>query len=317
MKKGKFEIKRLDKGDSERIVDLVHEVISFSLGNIYPPSALKWFYDYHSVKSVEDELNSNAVIYGAYDKDKLIGTVTYYDNELKRLFIHPDFQKMGIGKVFMSKVEELAEERGGQYVMLYANPNTWKYYNAKGYEPINFAAEEMEAGEFLAYCTMVKNFVPNGWVIEEASEDEAAEILDGQKQAFGAVAGAHDHMNMPPMVETEESIKRAIKEAAVFVLKSEGRIIGSVRGEESDGECHISRLWVLPEHQGKGAGHALMYAVEDYFREHTKYKLFTGSKTQKTLDFYKERGYVEKEREPIRDYELIYFEKMNALEFMG
>ncbi len=316
MKKGKFEIKKLDIKDTETIVDLVHEVVSFSLGNVYPPSALKWFYDYHSTENVKNDFNSGAEIYGAYDNDTLIGTVTYNNNELKRLFIHPDYQKIGLGKVFINKVEDLATELESEYIMLYANPNTWRYYNLKGYEPINFAAAEMDAGEFLAYCTMVKTFISGDWEIELASKGDAGELLEGQKRAFYDVAEAHNHLDMPPMTETEESIINEMERAKVFIARKDGKIIGSVRGEQNDGACCISRLWVLPEYQGKGLGHALMYAVEDYFTDYSEYRLFTGSKSEKTIEFYKERGYVEKTREPVKDYELVYFEKMNAMGFM-
>jgi predicted N-acetyltransferase YhbS len=123
-------------------------------------------------------------------------------------------------------------------------------------------------------------------------------------------------MDMPPMTESVESVKEKILSAKVFVAKEGDKIVGAVRGEEKEGACCVARLWVIPEYQGKGIGQALMYAVEDAFSHLPTYKLFTGSKTPETISFYQERGYVEKSREAIKEYELVYFEKMNAMGYM-
>ena len=317
MSKNNYKITYAKKNDSEKIIALVHEVIDFSLTKIYPPSAVKWFYDYHSVEHIEEEFDDGADVAVIYKDSELIGTATYYDNEIKRVFIRPQYQRTGLGKLFMDELEGIARGRSKKYVMLYANPKTRGYYGNRGYETISVTAWEMENKEYLAYCTMVKYLEPRGWHIEKAGENDAAEILAGQKKAFYDVAKAHDHMDMPPMSETEREVRNAIQNVSVFIAKAQGKIVGAVRGGEKDGACYISRMWVAPGYQGKGLGHALMYAVEDAFGYLPRYELFTGSKTPRTIAFYEERGYVETCREALRDYELVYMEKMNALDMIN
>ena len=317
MNNTRFEIKRAQKGDEKEIIALVHNVIKHSLSSIYPPSAVNWFYEYHSIAHLSDEIENGADVFVVYDGAELIGTVTYYDDELKRLFIHPDWQKCGIGKYLIEKVESLAQEARRTYIMLFANPATWRYYKAKGYEPINFAAEEPSAGEYLSYVTMTKEFAPRRWSMSRAESADAVAMLKGQKLAFDAVARKHSHMSMPPMRETQAEIEEAMKRCVVINAKEDGTIIGSVRGEEKDGACYISRLWVLPEYQGRGLGHALMYAIEEAFAHMSSYKLFTGSETEETIVFYKERGYRETKRVPCESYELVFMEKMNAKGLIG
>jgi len=304
------------KQDSEKIIALVHEVIDFSLSKIYPPSAVKWFYEYHSVQHLKEEFDDASFVVVAYDGRKLIGTATYYAHEIKRVFIHPEYQKVGLGKKFMRELEEKAKAKDDKYIILYANPKTWRYYEGMGYGTICITAWEVESSEYLAYCTMVKHLKPRGWIIKKADLSDASEMLAGQIKAFTEVAKAHKHMDMPPMTETEQEVKKAIKNTCVYIAKAKEKIIGAVRGEEKDGVCYVSRLWVNPSYQGKGIGHALMFAVEDAYDYLDTYKLFTGSQTPETITFYEERGYVETRSEPVKDYELVYFEKMNAKNMM-
>ncbi|MBN1473092.1 MAG: GNAT family N-acetyltransferase [Syntrophaceae bacterium] len=70
------------------------------------------------------------------------------------------------------------------------------------------------------------------------------------------------------------------------------KIVGSVRAYSKDGTCYIHRLVVLPEHQNKGIGKALMAEVEKRFRSQvTRYELFTGSRDLRNLYFYPKLGY--------------------------
>lgn len=316
MNETKYKISYAKKQDSEKIIALVHEVIDFSLNKIYPPSAVKWFYEYHSVQHIKDEFDDGACVATVHDGKRLIGTATYYAHEIKRVFIHPEYQKAGLGKELMRELEEKARSRNDKYIILYANPKTWRYYESMGYGTICITAWEMESSEHLAYCTMVKHLIPRGWVIKKADLSDAAEILTGQKKAFTEVAKAHNHMDMPPMTETKEEVKKAIKNSCVYIAKTKSKIIGAVRAEEKNSACRISRLWVIPKYQGMGLGHELMFAAEAAYDYLDTYKLFTGSQTPKTIAFYEERGYVETRRESLKDYELVYFEKMNAKDML-
>jgi GNAT superfamily N-acetyltransferase len=313
----KYKIEYAKSEDAPKIIELVHKVIDHSLTKIYPKSALDWFYNYHSIEHLTEEIEAGADVAVIYDGDTMAATGTYYDDELKRLFVHPEYQRAGLGKMLMAELEDKARQAGRAFVMLYANPATWRYYQAKGYYVTNFAAEPMEKdGEYFAYCTMSKHLKPSAWNIRKATVYDAQEILTGQKAAFHDVARAHNHMDMPPMSESVQEVVQSLGEGVVFIAQIEGRVVGSVRGSEKDGACYISRLWVLPEYRGIGIAQALMYAVEDAFSNLNTYKLFTGSMIPDTIEFYKERGYAETSREPEHGYELVHMEKMNAIDFM-
>ena len=213
----------------------------------------------------------------------------------------------------MNEMEKIAKENEDEIVMLYANPSSWRYYEDMGYETISIAVEKLENDDLFPYCRMKKNLVEQKWHIRKAETNDAKQILDGQKQSFLKVARQHNHMDMPPMVENEEDIIKAINDCSLYVAENDSAIFGSVRGEVKDGACYISRLWVLPKFQRMYVGDCLMYSIENEYNHLDKYELFTGSNSKGSINFYIERGYVETKREKFRDYELVYFEKQNAI----
>lgn len=84
-----------------------------------------------------------------------------------------------------------------------------------------------------------------------------------------------------------ESIAADVAEGKVYVLASDGRIVGTATLDGS----YIGRVYVLPEEQGKGLGTLLMDALEELAAD--------AGNTTATLDssipgkgLYERRGYV-------------------------
>ncbi len=129
-------------------------------------------------------------------------------------------------------------------------------------------------------------------VIEQASEADAAKILALQKLAYQSEARIYDDDTIPPLHQTLEQMREDIARMAVLKATEEGRIVGSVRARLDDqGTCHIGRLIVAPERQGRGLGQRLMRAIEERFAEAARYELFTGHRSQRNLHLYRKLGY--------------------------
>ncbi|BCJ87002.1 GNAT family N-acetyltransferase [Effusibacillus dendaii] len=86
-------------------------------------------------------------------------------------------------------------------------------------------------------------------------------------------------------------------------------IIGSVRTYVKDGTCFIGKLMVHPEYQGRGIGASLMAEIEKISAT-ARYELFTGSKSEKNIRFYKRLGYQVFKNQIIgNDLSLVFLEK--------
>jgi ribosomal protein S18 acetylase RimI-like enzyme len=104
----------------------------------------------------------------------------------------------------------------------------------------------------------------------------------------------------------------------VLVARTEGDLIGSVRGRLIDSTCHIGRLIVHPLHERQGIGSRLMQAIESQFADAARFELFTGHRSEGNLRLYQRLGYREFRRQPVSpNLTLVYLEKGRELEAAG
>jgi ribosomal protein S18 acetylase RimI-like enzyme len=128
-------------------------------------------------------------------------------------------------------------------------------------------------------------------IIERAAVSDAEEILSLQKLAYRSEAEIYHDFNIPPMVQTLESIEKDFENQVFLKALIDGRIIGSVRAYSKEGICYIGRLIVHPDFQNQGIGTKLMNEIEKIFGTCQRFELFTGDKSERNLYLYQKLGY--------------------------
>ncbi len=146
--------------------------------------------------------------------------------------------------------------------------------------------------------------------IQTADQNDLREILDLQILAYQSEACLLNNPNIPPLKQTLEDVQSEYKAGTYLKAVDEtGAIVGSVRAYAKDGTLYIGKLIVRPDRQGRGIGSALLTQIE---REclHSRYELFTSSKSAKNLRLYERLGYrVFAEKEVSCDLKFVYLEK--------
>jgi ribosomal protein S18 acetylase RimI-like enzyme len=146
--------------------------------------------------------------------------------------------------------------------------------------------------------------------IERAMISDAEEILILQKLAYRSEAEIYNDFNIPPLVQTLESIEKDFENQYFLKAVMDGKIIGSVRAYTKEGTCYIGRLIVHPDFQNRGIGTDLMNEIERIFNTCRRFELFTGDKSERNLYFYQKLGYKIFKKAKITDQTMIvYFEK--------
>ena len=146
--------------------------------------------------------------------------------------------------------------------------------------------------------------------IEQATIEDAQEILALQKLAYSSEAEIYNDFTIPPLHQTLEEIKTEFSDQHFLKFYSDGRIAGSVRAYEKEGTCFIGKLIVHPECQNKGIGTKLLQEVENTFDHVARYELFTGHKSEKNLYLYEKNGYrISSRHEVTDDLTLVFMEK--------
>lgn len=98
--------------------------------------------------------------------------------------------------------------------------------------------------------------------ITTAEIQDCEEIICLQKAAYESEAQLYNDWSLPPLLQTVDSLR--IEFETSFILKAikGNKIIGSVRAKLTEDTCHIGRLIVHPDFQGKGIGSKLLQHIE-------------------------------------------------------
>ncbi|WP_226664602.1 GNAT family N-acetyltransferase [Microbulbifer aggregans] len=132
--------------------------------------------------------------------------------------------------------------------------------------------------------------------IEPATMEDLEEILNLQKITYESEAVLNDDLNIPPLNQTLQELKKEFLSGLTLLKHCEDNtIVASVRAHESDGICHIGRLIVSPDRQGRGIGSNLLRYIEGAFIHCQEFHLFTGIKSERNIKLYNNHGYSQVE----------------------
>jgi ribosomal protein S18 acetylase RimI-like enzyme len=147
-----------------------------------------------------------------------------------------------------------------------------------------------------------------------AEINDAQKILDLQVQSYSYVTDLYCVESVDPLTQTLESMKKDITNQTVLKLADHSnRIIGSVRAYEKNKVCHIGRIMVHPDFQGKGYGSRLIHAIEAEFPQVKYYSLFTGDKQIDNIRLYQRLGYSIYKEEAYSDTIVVVYMKKETL----
>jgi tRNA (guanine37-N1)-methyltransferase len=133
------------------------------------------------------------------------------------------------------------------------------------------------------------------WHLAEATVEDVGELFTLQRAAFFAEAVLNGSVELPPLTQTLDELRRSIGEGTLLVARSRGRLVGSVRGELLEYDVwYVGRLMVAPDLQGQGLGRLLMAEIESRAPAPARVvQLVTGAASSHNLAFYARHGYHE------------------------
>lgn len=141
------------------------------------------------------------------------------------------------------------------------------------------------AGPGVAASTEVPHFVA-------AIQGDAGEIWTMARACWVTEARDHDSFKIPALTESLADVQEWLTQWHTWVVRSHGRLIGSVRARRAGNLWDIGRLMVAPDLQGRGLGTALLaYAEQQAPVDIDGYSMFTGGRSVDNLRMYRRAGY--------------------------
>ncbi len=128
-----------------------------------------------------------------------------------------------------------------------------------------------------------------------ATAADAPELLVLQRACWVPEARANESFDIPPMTESLEELRSSFDDWTTWVVRSAGRLVGSVRGRVSPADHAVwetGRLMVAPDLQGRGLGRALLAHNEAAAPDGcTTLWINTGARSAGNIRMYKKSGY--------------------------
>jgi GNAT superfamily N-acetyltransferase len=234
--------------------------------------------------------------------------------KIRAFFIHPDFARRGLGTRLLERCEDDAIAHGFRRLEMMATLPGVRLYAARGYRGEAHVDWPLGEGLSIRFLPMSKS-TTSPYRIQRATVDDAAAILALQKRAYESEARLYDDWKLPPLTQSVDSLRAEFETSRVLKaldgVDAGGRgLVGSVRARESDGTCHVGRLIVSPELQGRGLGTRLLRAIEAEFPAAARFELFSGSRSEANIRLYERLGY-QRSREQVLSaaVTLVFMEK--------
>jgi GNAT superfamily N-acetyltransferase len=151
----RVKVREFRPGDLGMVKLLIDETIEASYRN-YPKEFLEyWIGDYHSEENILKDARNGLILVAVCDK-KNVGTGTLVGSEIQRIFVCPQYQRKGIGKLVMKGLERQAKAQRIESVNLTSTATSKKFYDALGYSAMESRIFSIESGREIGYHRMTK-----------------------------------------------------------------------------------------------------------------------------------------------------------------
>lgn len=127
--------------------------------------------------------------------------------------------------------------------------------------------------------------------IHRAHPSDVADMHSVQMRAFEEEGRRCGTREIPPLQEQIVAIAEHVETQIALVAKEDGGLVGCVRGVLDGRVCTIRALVVDPSKHGRGAGSALLKALEDALEGVERVVLTTNTMMERNVPFYERHGY--------------------------
>lgn len=154
-----FSIRRFRDTDIGALTRLIHETIDVSYAEVYPPRAVQFFKAFHAEQDILERSRAGTVLVVEEDGE-LTATGSMVDGEIFAVFVAPNLQQGGRGKLLMQALEDEARAGGAMQSELSVSLPSMKFYRGLGYEIVEERSRDVGEGQRLDFWKARKPLTP-------------------------------------------------------------------------------------------------------------------------------------------------------------
>lgn len=139
----------------ESVCNLVQDTIKTVYPKYYPLEVVDFFCELHSKENITNDILSEN-LYVLYDNDILVGTGSFRENHITRVYVSPEHQGRGYGTYIINQLEK-SIKGSFDVAVLDASLPAVMLYEKLGYKTIKHNKYPVKNNAVLIYEVMVKN----------------------------------------------------------------------------------------------------------------------------------------------------------------
>lgn len=140
--------------DCNKIYILIQETIKTIYPKYYPREVVDFFSELHNIDKIKQDIDNKAVGI-LVDGDILVGTGTFKENHITRVFVSPKYQQKGYGSYIMQQLENKISTKYNK-VYLDASLSAVLFYEKRKYITIRHETWNCKNDVVLVYDIMEK-----------------------------------------------------------------------------------------------------------------------------------------------------------------
>lgn len=149
-----MDIRKAKPADLPVVAFITRRTIQEVYPHYYPRGAVEFFLDWHRDASILPDIEAGEV-YLLFDGGQAAGTVTLHGDEITRLYVLPQLQGRGYGRVLLDFAEETIGRVYGK-IRLEASLPAAAIYWKRGYRVVDMLTETENGGDVLCWDVMEK-----------------------------------------------------------------------------------------------------------------------------------------------------------------
>ncbi len=153
-------LQQIKEAELQAVYELVQNTIEVSYAGVYPPEAIAFFKNHHCQENILKDLKAGYIVV-VEAGGQILGTGTLSGTNVRRVFIHPEHQRQGIGKIIANKLERKAKSAGLAKLDLSASLKSRQFWEAMDFVSSGEFALPVANDRKLIYYEMTKMLLRN------------------------------------------------------------------------------------------------------------------------------------------------------------